>query len=136
MSLDLLEPPTISVSTRYHEYDRIPDDSGAPAVARSCADYRCSHNWSWPGTRCLLLVSYHILLVVAKSNAPPLIKSVFPFIGTALFFARNPESFLRSCQLRFGDIFTLYMTGKRMHIFCDQICGIPTVFRSLKIFNR
>jgi Cytochrome P450 len=83
-----------------------------------------------------LSFAYHILLIRAKPNAPPLVKSVFPFISAALSFARNLESFLRRCQLRYGDIFTLYMAGKRMHIVCDPIYGIPTVFKTPKIFNR
>jgi len=87
----------------------------------------------------LLIVSipflHHIFFVNRYPGGPPFLKGSLPFLGVALQFLKSPENFLRTCQKEYGDIFTLYMGGKRMHVICDPISGIPTVYRNPKTFT-
>jgi hypothetical protein len=80
--------------------------------------------------------AHHLLLVKKHPNAPPLIKSIFPFIGVGLNFLNDPEKFLRKCTERYGGIYTLYMGGKRLHVVNDPVDGIPTIFKSNKVYDR
>jgi hypothetical protein len=79
--------------------------------------------------------TYHFFFVRRHSNGPPFIKGSIPFLGVAVSYLKNPPSFLRKCQLQYGDIFTLYMGGKRMHVITDPISGIPAVYRNPKTFT-
>src|SRR5204862_17418 len=58
--------------------------------------------------------AYHVLLLKENPGAPPLVKSWIPFFGTAFSFIRNPEKFVLQCRQRYGDMYTLYMVGKRL----------------------
>jgi len=83
----------------------------------------------------LLAFAYHLLLVTSGPNEPPLIKGYIPFLGVALSFATNPEPFLLDAQRRYGDIFTIYVAGRRMHIIGDPVNAIPAVYRNFKTFT-
>jgi hypothetical protein len=80
--------------------------------------------------------AHHLLLVKKHPNAPPLIKSILPFIGVGVSFLNDPEKFLQKCTERYGGIYTLYMGGKRLHVVNDPVDGIPTIFKSNKIYDR
>src|SRR5579859_5079941 len=82
----------------------------------------------------LTLFTHHLFFLRSAPNAPPLIRGSLPFFGSALAFLWDPEEFLLSCQRKYGDIFTLYMAGKRMHIICDPVNAIPAVYRNFKVF--
>jgi hypothetical protein len=79
--------------------------------------------------------AHHLLLIKKHPNAPPLIKSIFPFIGVGISFLNDPEKFLRKCTEQYGGIYTLYMGGKRLHVVNDPVDGIPTIFKSNKIYD-
>lgn len=81
-----------------------------------------------------LAFAHHLLFVTNRPNGPPMVRGSLPFLGVALSFIFDPEGFLLKCQQRYGDIYTLYMGGKRMHVVCDSINGIPTVYRNFKLF--
>lgn len=83
----------------------------------------------------VLVVTYHVLVVERRSDGPPLVKGWIPFVGVGLTYAWNPEQFLTKCKRRYGDIFTLYMGGKRFHIISDPINGVPAVYRNSKTFS-
>ena len=78
---------------------------------------------------------YHFLLVTGHENAPPLVKGWLPFIGTAVSVLRRPEQFLLECKARYGDIFTLYIGGQRIHVVCDAFSGIPSIYKDGKSFS-
>src|SRR5436190_20080775 len=78
--------------------------------------------------------AYHILLLKENPGAPPLVKSWIPFFGTAFSFIRNPEKFVLQCRQRYGDMYTLYMVGKRLHVVCDPFIGIPSIYKRDKTF--
>jgi hypothetical protein len=90
--------------------------------------------------RLLLLIlalsfAHHFLLVRRKPGAPVLVKSWIPLIGTAIPFFWNPERFLFQCKELYGDVYTLYMGGKRFHVVCDPVAGFPAVYKNHKIFS-
>ena len=78
--------------------------------------------------------AYHVLLLKENPGAPPLVKSWIPFVGTAFSFIRNPEKFVLQCRQRYGDMYTLYMVGKRLHVVCDPFTGIPSIYKRDKTF--
>jgi hypothetical protein len=82
-----------------------------------------------------LAFAHHFLFIRNGPNSPPMVRGSLPWLGVALSFLRNPERFLLKCQQLHGDIFTLYMGGKRMHVVSDSISGIPTVHRNFKVFQ-
>ena len=79
--------------------------------------------------------AYHLLLLKENPGAPPLVKSWIPFFGTAFSFIRNPEKFVLECRQRYGDMYTLYMVGKRLHVVCDPFVGIPSIYKRDKTFS-
>jgi len=78
--------------------------------------------------------AHHLLFITNRPNGPPMVRGSLPFLGVALSFLHDPEQFLLKCQKRYGDIFTLYMGGKRLHVVCDSVNGIPSVYRNFKTF--
>ena len=81
----------------------------------------------------VLSFGYHFLLVRRYPEAPPLIKSWIPFFGAAFSFERDPERLILQCQERYGNVFTLYIAGRKMHVVCDPD-GIQNVYRDDKTF--
>jgi hypothetical protein len=79
--------------------------------------------------------AYHFFFINNGPNGPPMIRGTLPFLGVALEFLRNPEQFLLKCQELHGDIFTIYIGGKRIHIICDSINAIPTIYRNFNLFG-
>lgn len=47
-------------------------------------------------------------------NAPPLVPSRIPFVGSLVSFGMNPIKFLQAQREKYGDIFTFVMWGRRM----------------------
>jgi hypothetical protein len=80
----------------------------------------------------LLIYAYHIFFIEASLSEPPLIKGYFPFVGAAPQALLSPATFLLSCKRRYGDIFTVYALGTRVHIVSDPIDGVPAVFKKSK----
>ena len=78
--------------------------------------------------------AYHVVLLKENPGAPPLVKSWIPFFGTAFSFIQDPEKFVLQCRQRYGDMYTLYMIGKRLHVVCDPFIGIPSIYNRDKIF--
>lgn len=75
-------------------------------------------------------ILYHFLIVHDNPNEPPLVKGPIPILGCALALQRDFKSFLFRNRARHGDIFSIYIVGKRMHVISDPIDGIPTHFRN------
>src|SRR5271156_5757735 len=82
-----------------------------------------------------LAYGYHFFFVTATSNEPPLIRGNIPFLGIALDFLRDPEALLMKYQRRYGDLYTIYIAGRKMHVLTDPINGIPAVFRNFKTYS-
>jgi hypothetical protein len=74
-------------------------------------------------------IFYHFIFLRNDPNEPPLIKGNIPFLGCAIPFGRDMQSFLLQNQAKHGSIFTLYVGGKRIHIISDPVEGIPVHFR-------
>ena len=82
---------------------------------------------------CLALSSitiHHFFLLRNGPNEPPLVKGPLPFLGCAISLQRNFRSFLLQNRAKYGDIFCIYVAGKRIHIISDPVDGIPTHFRN------
>jgi len=82
-----------------------------------------------------LAYGYHFFFVTATPNEPPLIRGSIPFLGIALDFLRDPEKLLMKYQRRYGDIYTLYIAGQKIHVVTDPINAIPAVFRNFKTYS-
>ncbi len=52
-------------------------------------------------------------------DEPPVVSGFMPYLGCALPFGRDAPRFLRRCQLRHGDAFTLHLLGRRMTFLLD-----------------
>jgi hypothetical protein len=80
-------------------------------------------------------VVYHIFLVKRQHGAPPPVKSLIPFIGSGVSFLYHPMHFLQRCREEHGDIFTMYIAGRRFHVVCDPIQGMPAVWKNHKVYS-
>ncbi|XP_066537209.1 cytochrome P450 7A1 [Hoplias malabaricus] len=73
------------------------------------------------------LVAGFFLLLLKKCGAPRrrqqgepyLVKGWLPFFGVMLDYAKNPLSFLRATQQKYGDIFTCQIAGKYITFVMD-----------------
>ncbi|MEM7152190.1 MAG: cytochrome P450 [Myxococcota bacterium] len=54
-----------------------------------------------------------------RRGEPPLVPGSLPFLGAALTFGRDALSLLQECRREHGDVFTLYVAGRRMTFVCD-----------------
>ena len=59
---------------------------------------------------------------------PPLITGYVPFLGVALTYAADSVAYLRQLRQRFGDVFTLYIAGQRMHFVLNPR-DVPKILR-------
>ncbi|KAK9464325.1 cytochrome P450 [Lipomyces arxii] len=66
------------------------------------------------------IVLQHVLMS-ATLDEPPLVKGPLPFLGGALSFIRNPQSYLTKLRSADGWIFTVYMGGTRVNFLTDPI---------------
>lgn len=82
-----------------------------------------------------LIITHHFLFLGQNLGTPPFVKSWIPIFGSTFSFLWNPERFLLKCRERYGNIYTLYMMGKRLHVVCDPVVGIPSVFNREKTFS-
>lgn len=80
----------------------------------------------------ILAYAYHILFIEPRPSEPPLIKGYIPFIGAAPQGLLSPATFMLACKRRYGDIFTIYALGNRVHMVSDPIDGVPAVFKKSK----
>ncbi|OQS02604.1 cholesterol 7-alpha-monooxygenase-like isoform X2 [Thraustotheca clavata] len=55
-----------------------------------------------------------------ESSVVPTVRSFIPFLGSALAFAKAPNSFLRECQNQYGTIFKLLLAGKTLTFFTGR----------------
>ncbi len=61
-------------------------------------------------------------------DEPPVVRGWLPWLGCALPYGRDAPAFLRRCQQRYGDAFTLYLMGRRMTFLLDPR-DYPLVFK-------
>lgn len=54
-----------------------------------------------------------------RPGEPPLVRGSLPFLGNAVSFGRNMLAFLRRCRREHGDVFTIFVAGRRMTFVCD-----------------
>ncbi|MEX1369331.1 MAG: cytochrome P450 [Nannocystaceae bacterium] len=64
-----------------------------------------------------------------RDGEPPLVPGSLPYLGTALPFGRDATSFLQQCRREHGDVFTLFVAGRRMTFVCDPR-SYPAVLRN------
>ena len=93
------------------------------------------NNISVPTAILLILLTTIFLYILfspsltRRINEPPIVPSYIPYLGSALSFGSNPHKFLETCRNKFGNIFTIYLAGKRMHFLCDPKSYI-SIFRN------
>ena len=63
-----------------------------------------------------------------REGEPPLIRGSLPFLGAAVPFGKDATEFLQQCRREHGDVFTLYVAGRRMTFVCDPL-SYPAVLR-------
>jgi cytochrome P450 len=54
-----------------------------------------------------------------RQGEPPLVTCSIPFLGTGVSFGKDALEFLTQCRAKHGDVFTLYLAGKRMTFVLD-----------------
>ncbi|XP_028329396.1 25-hydroxycholesterol 7-alpha-hydroxylase [Gouania willdenowi] len=72
----------------------------------------------------LLLLSPVLWVLVGRrrrEDEPPLIKGWIPFIGKALEFGKNANTFLEEHKKKFGDVFTVLIAGKYMTFIMNPL---------------
>ena len=62
---------------------------------------------------------------------PPFISGWLPVLGVAVDYGKNALQYLREKRKIHGDVFTLYVAGKRMTFVLDPI-NIPLIFKGSK----
>ena len=67
-----------------------------------------------------------------RPGEPPLIKGAVPFLGVALPFGRDATHYIRECQARHGDVFTLFIGGRRMTFVLDPM-SYPAVLKAKQL---
>jgi hypothetical protein len=83
----------------------------------------------------LLAYGYHICFIKSSPSEPPLIKGYIPFLGVALQVSISPEKCFNTWKERYGQIYTIYVAGKRITILSDPVDGIPSVFKQTRCFS-
>ncbi len=56
-----------------------------------------------------------------RDGEPPLVRGHLPFLGAALPFRRDAAAFLQQCRREHGDVFTVFVAGRRMTFVCDPL---------------
>jgi len=59
---------------------------------------------------------------------PPLASGWIPFLGVAVAFGTDSGAFLEKMRVAYGEIFTLYIAGRRMHFIADPTVP-PSIFK-------
>eukprot|EP00002_Diphylleia_rotans_P033656 TRINITY_DN7174_c0_g1_i1.p1 TRINITY_DN7174_c0_g1~~TRINITY_DN7174_c0_g1_i1.p1 ORF type:complete len:324 (+),score=70.11 TRINITY_DN7174_c0_g1_i1:77-1048(+) len=77
---------------------------------------------------------YLLCLFMRPRNATPLLSYWMPFIGSAIVFGKAPLHYIKKCHREMGDLFTLYIAGKRMTFVFDPK-DHATFFNSEPIIN-
>jgi len=87
----------------------------------------------WAISACLSLALPFGWLVVKqfwrKKGEPPLLSGAIPYLGAAIAFSKNSLEFLQKMQKRYGEVFTVFLAGKRMH-FVTDIHSFGKIFKS------
>ncbi|KAM0812252.1 putative Cytochrome P450 51a [Seiridium cardinale] len=52
-----------------------------------------------------------------KRSEPPLVFHLLPFFGNAFSYGTNPCNFYKNCQIKYGDVFTFILFGKKMTVY-------------------
>ncbi|KAJ3061747.1 Cytochrome P450 7B1 [Podochytrium sp. JEL0797] len=55
-----------------------------------------------------------------KANEPPLESGLFPYLGLALEYGKNPKALLDKMRTKHGDCFTLFLAGQRITFVVDH----------------
>jgi cytochrome P450 len=83
-----------------------------------------------------LTAGYGITLALVngrrRPGEPPLITGALPFVGVALEFGRDAMALLARCRATHGDVFTLYVGGRRMTFFADPL-SYPEVLKAKQL---
>ncbi|XP_062986854.1 cytochrome P450 7B1 [Elgaria multicarinata webbii] len=66
-----------------------------------------------------------------RPGEAPLVNSWIPFLGEALNFRKDPSSLLLSFKQKYGDVFTVYMTGRYITFLMDPL-QLSTVVKNAK----
>ncbi|KAI4872636.1 hypothetical protein NFI96_016794, partial [Prochilodus magdalenae] len=62
----------------------------------------------------VLVLCFRFLFVCSYPNAPPCIRGWIPWVGAAFEFGKAPLHFIAKAQARYGPVFTVLVTGKRL----------------------
>ncbi|KAK9417310.1 putative Eburicol 14-alpha-demethylase [Seiridium unicorne] len=52
-----------------------------------------------------------------KRSEPPLVFHMLPFFGNAFSYDTDPCNFYKNCQIKYGDVFTFILFGKKMTVY-------------------
>lgn len=64
-----------------------------------------------------------------RRGEPPLLRGWLPFLGVALAFGRDAMAYLARARVQYGDIFTLFVGGRRMTFVLDPM-SVPAVLKA------
>jgi cytochrome P450 len=66
-----------------------------------------------------LLITYLLNGAPRKAGEPQIIGYWFPFVGVAIQFGKDPIEYLRSLVKKYGNVFTIILSGERTHIITN-----------------
>jgi len=76
----------------------------------------------------VIAAGWHYTMTLTYPGEPPFVPTLIPYIGHAIEFGTDAESFLKRCVGEFGSVFTLLVAGERMTIIGDAL-DYGNVFR-------
>ncbi len=67
-----------------------------------------------------------------RAGEPPLVRGSLPYLGVAVRFGKDATTFVQQCQREHGDVFTLFVAGKRMTFVLDPLSA-PAVLKAKQL---
>lgn len=67
-----------------------------------------------------------------RDGEPPLVRGALPYLGVAVSFGKNAGDFVTRCQADHGDVFTLFLAGRRMTFVLDPL-SYPAVLKAKQL---
>ncbi len=67
-----------------------------------------------------------------REGEPPLVRGALPYLGVAVRFGTDATAFVQQCREQHGDVFTLFVAGKRMTFVLDPLSA-PSVLKAKQL---
>ncbi|KAJ3182920.1 Cytochrome P450 7B1 [Gaertneriomyces sp. JEL0708] len=81
-----------------------------------------------------VLVRILVSLLPRSAQRPPFKPSWIPYLGIAIEYGKDSETFLAKSRSKYGDIFSATLAGRRTTFILDPLT-IPRVYKNSKVFD-